>query len=266
MPVWRLDGTPTGREVMLCGDAFDAPIRPDLVHRCVLWQLAKKRQGTHAAKDRGQVSGTGKKPWPQKGTGRARAGSKRAPQFRGGGAVHAPRTRSHATELPRKVRRAALRSALSARLAEGRLVVVDAAEPEGGKTASLVAALSSLAAARGAAPVAGSFDTAGEGGGESGDEAEDVATALESSSPAVASPTARSTAHVPSTLVVDATPAVSSEGGVALRRAAANLRRVHVLPSHGLNVYSILAQGRTLVITEGAAEEVAARLRAPIRR
>ena len=75
VPVWRLDGAPTDRSVVLNGDVFDAPIRPDLVARVVRWQLAKRRQGTHGSKDRAQVSGTGKKPWAQKGTGRARAGS-----------------------------------------------------------------------------------------------------------------------------------------------------------------------------------------------
>jgi len=100
--------------VLLHGDVFDSPIRPDLVARVVRWQLAKRRQGTHGSKDRAQVSGTGRKPWAQKGTGRARAGSMRAPQFRGGGAVHGPHTRSHAHDLPRKVRRAGLVSALSA--------------------------------------------------------------------------------------------------------------------------------------------------------
>lgn len=223
--MWRLDGSPTGEEVVLSGDVFDAPIRPDLVHRCVVWQLAKRRQGTHAAKDRGQVSGTGRKPWPQKGTGRARAGSKRAPQFRGGGAVHAPRPRSHATGLPRKVRQLALRCALSAKLAEGQLVVVDDADAPDGRTAALARQLCSLQAARG----------------------------LPSDEPGL-------------TLICHgAAAAAAAGGGGPLRRAAANLRRVHLLPAAGLNVYSVL-QLKTLVLTRAAVDEVTQRLEARIKR
>lgn len=213
--------------MLLHGDVFDSPIRPDLVARVVRWQLAKRRQGTHGSKDRAQVSGTGRKPWAQKGTGRARAGSMRAPQFRGGGAVHGPHTRSHAHDLPRKVRRAGLVAALSAKLAEGRLVVVDGAGAEGAKTRALLGQLEALCAARG-------------------------------------EPRAKR-APEPSTLIVDGAAEGEGERGAALRRAAANLQRVHVLPSVGLNVYSILQQ-RTLVLTEQAVEELSARLTAPIRR
>jgi large subunit ribosomal protein L4 len=191
--VWRLDGSCTERSVTLHGAVFDVPIRPDLVHRCVRWQLAKAQAGTHAAKDRSEVSGSGKKPWAQKGTGRARAGSKRSPQFRGGGAVHGPRTRSHAHHLPRKVRRLALKAVLSAKLAEGNLIVVEHAGPGTPKTAALVAALEGLTRARGEPP----SDTA------------------------------------PSTLIVDARGEDERPAGADLRRAAANLKRVHVLPSQG---------------------------------
>ena len=151
VPVWRLEGGPAadGGFVTLHGDVFDVPIRPDIVHRVVRWQLAKRRQGTHSTKDRSEVSGTGKKPHPQKGTGRARAGTKRAPHHRGGGVAHGPKPRSHAHALQRKVRRLGLCCALSAKVAEGNLIVIDAAAPSAPKTAALLEQLQSLCAARG---------------------------------------------------------------------------------------------------------------------
>ncbi len=104
---------------------FKAEVKEHLFHMVVRWQLAARRQGTHAAKRRAQVAGGGRKPWKQKGTGRARQGSTRAPQWRGGGSVFGPLPRSHSFSLPKKVRRAALRSALSRRLDESALVVLD---------------------------------------------------------------------------------------------------------------------------------------------
>ncbi|KAK4530617.1 hypothetical protein CCYA_CCYA05G1474 [Cyanidiococcus yangmingshanensis] len=102
------------------------PFRPDLIHRVVLYQRAAQRCGSAHTKTRGEVSGSGRKPWPQKGTGRARAGSLRAPQFRGGGVAHGPRsTRIWAQKLPKKVRRLGLAAALSRRYEEGRLWVLD---------------------------------------------------------------------------------------------------------------------------------------------
>ena len=99
--------------------------RVDIMARVVHWQLAKRRAGTHRTKGMGEVSGTTKKPYKQKGTGNARQGSLRAPQFRGGGAVHGPVVRSHAFDLPKKVRRLGLISALSQKQADGKLVVLD---------------------------------------------------------------------------------------------------------------------------------------------
>ena len=226
MPVWTLAGEPLPDTwALLHGGVFNAPVRRDLVHRCVRWQLAKRQAGTHSAKGRGEVSGTGRKPHPQKGTGRARAGTRRAPQHRGGGAAHGPVPRSHAHSLPRKVRRAALAAALSAKLAEGNLVVVaDAAVAAPGKTRALAEALAALGAARGEVPVA-----------------------------------------QPSLLIVDGAAGEAGAGGAALRLAAGNLPRVHVLPARGLNVYSILQQ-TTLVLTADAVAEVTARLTRPIKR
>ncbi len=112
--------------VELSPAVFEAPVRPDLFHAEVRRQMAARRRGTHSTKNRSAVSGGGQKPYRQKGTGRARQGTKRAPQFAGGGAVFGPVPRSYDHSVPKKVRRAALRGALSYRLAEGDLTVVKA--------------------------------------------------------------------------------------------------------------------------------------------
>jgi large subunit ribosomal protein L4 len=104
---------------------FEAKVLPHLLHAEVRRQLARRRAGTHSSKNRSGVSGGGAKPWRQKGTGRARQGSTRSPQWAGGGVVFGPVPRSYEHSLPKKVRRAALRSALSLRKNEGALVVVD---------------------------------------------------------------------------------------------------------------------------------------------
>jgi len=113
------------RQVELPAAIFEAPIRPDLMHQAYVRQMANARLGTHDTKTRGEVSGGGRKPWRQKGTGRARQGSIRAPQWVGGGKVHTPHPRSYRQEMPKKMRRAALRSALSAKAAESEIVVVE---------------------------------------------------------------------------------------------------------------------------------------------
>ena len=107
-------------------ELFAAKPRTDIMARVVHWQLAKRRAGTHSTKGLSDVQGTTKKPYRQKGTGNARQGSLRAPQFRGGGIVHGPVPRSHAYSLPKKVRRLGLISALSQKQAEGKLIVLDA--------------------------------------------------------------------------------------------------------------------------------------------
>jgi large subunit ribosomal protein L4 len=108
-------------------EIFGASPRKDIMARVVHWQQAKRRAGTHKVKGMGEVQGTTKKPFRQKGTGNARQGSLRAPQYRKGGVVHGPVVRSHAYDLPKKVRRLGLISALSQKQAEGKLVVLDAA-------------------------------------------------------------------------------------------------------------------------------------------
>ncbi|HEX9813728.1 MAG TPA: 50S ribosomal protein L4 [Myxococcota bacterium] len=123
---------------------FEAPVRKDLLHAEVRRQLARRRSGTHSTKNRAAVSGGGSKPWRQKGSGRARQGTTRAPQWSGGGVVFGPVPRSYEHALPKKVRGAALRSALSHRFAEGDITVVDAIEMDGFKTRQMVEILRGL--------------------------------------------------------------------------------------------------------------------------
>jgi large subunit ribosomal protein L4 len=113
------------RSVELPAAIFEVPVRKDLMHQALVYQQANAHLGTHKTKGRGEVSGGGKKPWKQKGTGRARQGSTRAPQWRGGGKVHTPVPRSYTLHMPKQMRRAALRSALSAKFSEKALIVVD---------------------------------------------------------------------------------------------------------------------------------------------
>lgn len=138
-----LDNTTAG-STELPDVIFAAKPRADIMARVVHWQQAKRRAGTHKVKGMGEVRGTTKKPYKQKGTGNARQGSLRAPQFRGGGAVHGPVVRGHGYDLPKKVRRLGLISALSQKAADGKLVVLDAAAGGSGKTRDLKAKLLAL--------------------------------------------------------------------------------------------------------------------------
>ncbi len=113
------------REVELPAAIFEAPINVDLMHQAYQRQMANARLGTHETKVRGEVAGGGAKPWKQKGTGRARQGSRRAAQWVGGGRIHTPHPRSYEQRMPKKMRQAALRSALSAKAKESGVVVVD---------------------------------------------------------------------------------------------------------------------------------------------
>ncbi len=138
-----LDGGSAG-STELPDDLFGTTPRTDIIARVVQWQLAKRRAGTHRTKGMGEVSGTTKKPYRQKGTGNARQGSLRAPQFRTGGVVHGPVVRSHAYDLPKKVRRLGLISALSQKFADGKLIVVESVAGGSGKTKELAAKLKAL--------------------------------------------------------------------------------------------------------------------------
>ena len=132
-----LDGADAG-SAELPEALFGAQVRPDIIARVVQWQLMKRRAGTHKTKGMGEVSGTTKKPYKQKGTGNARQGSLRSPQFRTGGRVHGPVVRDHGFDLPKKVRRLGLISALSMKRSEGKLVVLDGVAGSG-KTKDLAA-------------------------------------------------------------------------------------------------------------------------------
>lgn len=120
-----LDNGSAGK-VTLPEELFGITPRNDIMARVVHWQLAKRRSGTHRVKGMGEISGTTKKPYRQKGTGSARQGSLRAPQFRTGGVVHGPVVRDHGYDLPKKVRRLGLISALSQKAAEGKVVILEA--------------------------------------------------------------------------------------------------------------------------------------------
>jgi len=139
-------GKDTGA-VELKADVFGVEIRVPLLHQAVVRELADRRAGTHDTKGRSEVSGGGRKPWKQKGTGRARQGSIRATQWKGGGKPFGPTPRSYAKALPREMRREALRAAVTARIADGALRVVDGSVASDGKTKGLVAALSAMGVA-----------------------------------------------------------------------------------------------------------------------
>lgn len=124
---------------------FEAPINIDLMHQAYVRQMANARLGTHKTKTRGEVSGGGRKPWRQKGTGRARQGSIRSPLWPGGGKTHTPRPRNYAKKMPLKMRQAALRSALSAKAAENEIIIVDEFKLDEVKTRLMAQALDALA-------------------------------------------------------------------------------------------------------------------------
>ncbi len=139
------------KNVVLPAEIFDVDTNVPLIHQVVVAQLAAARQGTHATKTRGDVRGGGKKPYKQKGTGRARQGSTRAPQFAGGGTVHGPQPRDYAQRTPKKMKAAALRGALSDRARAGRVHVADSlVKGDAPSTKAAIEALAALTAGRSA--------------------------------------------------------------------------------------------------------------------
>ncbi|THU59990.1 hypothetical protein C4D60_Mb07t07910 [Musa balbisiana] len=197
--------------MVLAGDVFDVPIRKDIIHRVVRWQLAKRQQGTHSTKTISEVSGTGRKPYRQKGTGRARHGTLRGPQFRHGAVMHGPKPRSHAIKLQKKVRRLGLKIALSARTAEGKLIVFEDLAVPSHKTKNIVNYVAQME-------------------------------------------------NTKKVLLVDGGPIDDK-----LKLATRNLHYVNVLPSIGLNVYSILLHDM-LVMTKDAVSRIVERMHTPINR
>jgi large subunit ribosomal protein L4 len=130
--------------VELPAEIFEAPVNVDLMHQAYVRQMANARLGTHSTKTRSEVRGGGRKPWRQKGTGRARQGSIRAAQWVGGGKIHTPKPRKYGKKMPRKMRQAALRSALSAKAAEEAIVVLDVLSLPEIKTQLMAKAVDSL--------------------------------------------------------------------------------------------------------------------------
>lgn len=143
VPVYNIQGEQV-KEADLRDDIFVAPVHEGLMHQALVRQMANAHLGTHKVKARGEVAGGGRKPWRQKGTGRARQGSIRAPHWRGGGTVFGPTPRSYEVRMPRKMRRAALRSALTVKAADSQLVLVDSFEMAEPKTRQMLEILQNL--------------------------------------------------------------------------------------------------------------------------
>ena len=145
VPVYNMEGSAVG-EIELKDEIFGVDINEHLVHMAVVQQLANDRQGTQQAKTRGDVSGGGKKPWRQKGTGHARQGSIRAAQWKGGGIIFAPKPRDYSIKMNRKERQAALRSALTAKVADEKFIVIDKITLPEIKTKAMAAILAAVKA------------------------------------------------------------------------------------------------------------------------
>ncbi len=159
--VYNMQGAQVG-EIELNNDVFGVKVNQTVLHAAVVLQLASLRRGTHSTKLRGEVSGGGRKPWRQKGTGRARAGSIRSPLWRGGAIVFGPKPRDYAFSLPKKQRRLALKSALSSKVESGKLIVLDELNYNAAKTKQIVQLLSDLQVAGKALVVTGEFNEAVE--------------------------------------------------------------------------------------------------------
>jgi large subunit ribosomal protein L4 len=143
--VYNLKGKKLEKQATLSKKVFEAPINTDLMHQAYVRQMANGRAGTHKTKTRAEVRGGGRKPWAQKGTGRARQGTIRAPQWVGGGGVHTPRPRDYGKKMPQKMRQAALRSALSAKAAEKEIVVIDEIKMDEPKTSRMIEMMNKVA-------------------------------------------------------------------------------------------------------------------------
>jgi len=143
LPVKNMAGEQVG-SIEVNDAVFSAPVNTALMHQALIRQLANARQGTHKTKERGEVEGGGKKPWRQKGTGRARQGSTRAPNFIGGGTIFGPRPRKYTQSLPKKMQRAALRSALSVKADAGQIVILDKVSADQYRTKIMTGMLKAL--------------------------------------------------------------------------------------------------------------------------
>ena len=142
-PVVNLDNKSAG-DIDLDEKIFGLPIREDILHRMVVWHLSKRRSGNHKTKQRSEIRGSTAKPFRQKGTGRARQGDKKAPHMRGGGVAFGPVVRSHEHKLPKKLRKLALKTALSVKQADGKLIIIDNAAAKTNKTCDLAKRLKKI--------------------------------------------------------------------------------------------------------------------------
>lgn len=142
-PVVNLDNKNTG-DIDLDENIFGLPIREDILHRMVVWHLSKRRSGNHKTKQRSEIRGSTAKPFRQKGTGRARQGDKKAPHMRGGGVAFGPVVRIHEHKLPKKLRKLALKTALSVKQADGKLIIIDNAAAKTNKTCDLAKRLKKI--------------------------------------------------------------------------------------------------------------------------
>ncbi|WZZ83053.1 hypothetical protein YC2023_103625 [Brassica napus] len=226
--------------MVLAGDVFDVPIRKDIIHHVVRWQLSKRQQGTHSTKTISEVSGTGRKPWNQKGTGRARHGTLRGPQFRGGCVMHGPKPRSHAIKMNKQVRRLGLKIALSARAAEGKLLVFDEMALPTHKTKNIVNYYNQMENTKKVLVV--------EGGPI--DEKLKLAT---------------QNLHYVNILPSIVSYILIPVGGFYLINRLANLESCLCDALQGLNVYSILLHD-TLVMSRDAVNKIIERMHTPINR
>ena len=152
--VYNMEGNEVGT-IELSDAVFGVDVNEHLVHMAVVQQLANKRQGTQKAKTRGEVSGGGRKPWKQKGTGHARQGSTRSPQWKGGGMVFAPVPRDYSFKINRKEKRAALKSALTSKVQDSNLIVVDELKFDEIKTKNFVAVMNNLKVEKGLVVIEG---------------------------------------------------------------------------------------------------------------
>lgn len=144
LEVYKIDGTKTGEKITLPDDIFNIEPHNHAIYQAVRLHLASKRQGTHKVKGRSEVRGGGRKPWRQKGTGRARVGTIRSPLWAGGGAIHGPKPRDYSFKLPRKVRELARRSALSQKVRDKQIRVVEDFSMDEPKTKQMTAVLTAL--------------------------------------------------------------------------------------------------------------------------
>ncbi len=145
LDVFNIKGKKLEKQANLPKSIFEAPINIDLMHQAYVRQMANGRAGTHSTKTRGEVRGGGRKPWKQKGTGRARQGTIRAPQWVGGGGVFTPKPRDYSKRMPKKMRRAALRSALSVKAADKEILLVDTFTVKEAKTRAISETIAKVA-------------------------------------------------------------------------------------------------------------------------